>query len=117
MRSMTDEGGATRSIFENRRYFTGQSVSNKPQRNVATADHGIIVNAQDTISLRTQPKCAARIPNLPFQRIVRRAVEFNNQPVFDAQKIRDVLANRDLPSEFVALEARSAQGPPQDRFR
>ena len=91
-----------------------QYVSNELERDVATIDHGIIGNAQDAMVLRTQPDRPALIVNFPFRRVMRRAIEFNDQFCLDAQEIADIIADRNLPSEFMTFESRPAQRAPEN---
>jgi hypothetical protein len=74
------------------------------KRNISAADHKVVIEAQNPIALRVQP-CIARSVMKPLLfSVVRRAIEFNDESIFDAQKIDNIRSDRNLPAKFQPVE-------------
>ncbi len=56
----------------------------------------------------TQPAIPNRVMAALIFTFMRTAIQLHDEPEFDAEKIRDVIPDRDLPPEFQTVEPRIA---------
>jgi hypothetical protein len=72
---------------------------------------------KDSEALRSQPVIASFVVSALGFRVVMAAVQLNDQALFQANEIDDVVARRELPAELEVLESAAAKLSPQKRLR
>ena len=108
MQSMTDEGHIGRMKGLSPPQPT--SRRNRIQHRLPLAQNLTVPEPQHTVPLRHKPSIARLI----VQRIrVLRSIRFDNQPMFDAEKIHDIRADWHLPAELHILKPLVTQQLPK----
>jgi hypothetical protein len=86
------------------------------EHEVTAGENKLIGDPQNVVAAPPQFGVARGVVQLLLDCFVRRAVEFDNQAMLDAQKIDDETSDRNLPSEFQTVKAAGAQGAPEDNL-
>ena len=86
------------------------------EREITAADHEVIWDTQHRESLSTQIGVTFFVVRLLSLSLVRPSIQFDNQLTSNAQKVRHVRADWNLPPKFHALETRAAQRQPEHRL-
>jgi hypothetical protein len=92
-------------------------VPNPLQWYISAADDEVVVETEHIVAIVTQPLIAGRIMAALVFVLMRPAIQLYDQPMLDAEKIRDIIPDRDLSPKFQAVEPRAAQGTPEDFLR
>jgi len=79
--------------------------ANAIKRNISAANHKVVLKTQYPITPRAQPCIARNVMTPLFILVMRRAIEFDNESMFDAYKIDDIATDRNLSAELEPVEA------------
>jgi hypothetical protein len=88
--------------------------SNRFDHAIDALQNIVIPDAQNPIPLRLQPRCARFICFGPLSMLP--AIDFDDEPCFQADKIGNVRTKGYLPSEAVAVDLFAAQSRPEPSF-
>lgn len=97
--------------------FRGNGAPDFVEHEIAASHHGFIGETQNAIAAPSQFAIARGVVQFLLDAVMHRPVELNDQAMFDAEKIDDIAADRNLATEFQAMQSAAAQGAPENGFR
>ena len=84
------------------------------ERELRAAENELVGKARDSETLLAKPRVPAPIVQALFVRVVRRAIELDDQSGVERDEVRDVAADRYLPLELEPVETAGAERLPDD---